>query len=233
MTTDWQKLDNLVRREERVEKECQPYLEKIAHVLCDESSVAEDVITCGREDMNAFGYADFVVSIKIQDVGSDYTPKAFVWEVKAPQCYILQAEKSSSRLHPTMDLIKAEGQLCHYVSSMAGEMSFRTRYRLETCSEVVPAGIIIGRDDRLVKPAERTKSLEELKQMYRTSMAIRQRYIYGQAGIKIRTWDWVVAKLKQASHAASAAGRFGDAPLIAGSSPATDGRARAGKPDAE
>ena len=39
---------------------------------------------------------------------------ASIWELKAPQCYLMEFDESGPRCRPTLDLIKAENQLLHY-----------------------------------------------------------------------------------------------------------------------
>ncbi|WP_157619703.1 hypothetical protein [Skermanella stibiiresistens] len=147
----------------------------------------------GREEANRFGESDFTVSARIMVSRSSFKITAYVWEVKAPQCYLYEFDNNRNRLRPTKELIKAENQLLHYASDFSDMRAFRNRYGLDAYSTVIPAGILIGRDDRLVKPSRQLQVSEaDARALFDQTSRIRDLYLYDRAGIRIRTWDWAI-----------------------------------------
>ena len=175
----------------QTERECQPYLAEIADVLCRETF--QDVIMTGREEANRFGESDFTVSARVMVSRSVLKVTAYVWEVKAPQCYLYEFDENRNRLRPTKELIKAENQLLHYASDFNDNRAFRNLYGLDAYARAVPAGILIGRDDRLVRP-NRNFPTDEARTLalFRQTSHIRDMFLYEPAGIRIRTWDWAI-----------------------------------------
>ena len=171
------------------EKECQPFLDEILPHLCRET--ASTIIRYGREQPNRFGYNDFSVSAVISDGGTSTRKVAFVWEAKAPQCATFEADDHKSRLRPTADLIKAENQLLHYVEEFASSPSYRSYFGLDATSEVVPAGIIIGRSNLLVKPSSKFDTSTNIQNLFDYTMQIRKKYLYKSHSIVVKNWNWV------------------------------------------
>lgn len=175
----------------QTERECQSYLAEIANALCLETY--RDVVMSGREEANRFGESDFTVSARIMVSRNSFKITAYVWEVKAPQCFLYEFDDNRNRLRPTKELIKAENQLLHYASDFNDMRAFRSRYGLDAYSKVVPAGILIGRDDRLVRPNRNFQvSAADTRALFDQTSRIRDLYLYDLAGIRIRTWDWAI-----------------------------------------
>jgi len=171
------------------EKECQPYLLHIPDFLCRETP--KRVLAQGREEASRYGYSDYCVSAIISD-GSTERRVVYVWEVKAPQSYILEFDDHPKRLRPTKDLIKAETQLFHYVEEFRQSRSFREWFHLDTMGTIVPAGIIIGSDQTLVKRSTTYNyTSDELKRLYSISMYARNTHLYNRAAIAVKIWEWV------------------------------------------
>ncbi|MBP0492840.1 hypothetical protein [Roseomonas indoligenes] len=176
------------------EKECQPALLLIKQFLCRE--IPRNILQVGREEPNRYGSNDFCVSAVVSD-GSTDKRCAYVWEVKSPQSHILEFDDHSLRLRPTMELVKAETQLFHYVEEFKSSRSFRHYFDLNDLAEVIPAGIIIGSEKTLVKKGRlgQGKSLDELKRLYQISMHARHQYLYKAANILVKDWSWVYGNL--------------------------------------
>lgn len=171
------------------EKECQQYLMHIPEFLCRETP--RKILVRGREEASRYGYNDYCVSAIISD-GIIERRMAYVWEVKAPQSHVFEFDDHAKRLRPTKDLIKAETQLFHYVEEFQQSKSFREWFKLDTLGMVVPAGIIIGSPQSLVKPSTKYGyDADELQKLFVISMYARNAHLYNKASIAIKTWDWV------------------------------------------
>ena len=143
------------------------------------------------------GASDFSVSARFTISADVQIARAYVWEVKAPQTYLFEFDDNPSRLRPTKELIKAETQLVHYVPELGTSRAFRDKYGLDASSEVLPAGIIMGRNDRLVRPGKYRLDADQIRKVFRTSYYVRDAYLYRRAGIRLLTWDWVLEKLRR------------------------------------
>lgn len=189
--SDVHELVNLLQADAQNELRCRDFLRCIPQHLCWERPRA--LLRIGCEEPGRFGSCDFVVSAEISH-GAASERIAYVWELKAPQIYLYEMDRNVRRFRPTTDLIRAETQLLHYVADMEYNTLFRGYYLLHPTSKVLPAGIIIGREDRFARVGRRPVSEISLDQDYlaRASNQIRLDYIYNQANIRIKTWDWVL-----------------------------------------
>jgi hypothetical protein len=137
-----------------------------------------------REDRNFFGNTDFVISAKLIDDASTEAMCAFIWELKAPQCYLLEKDDNRNRFRPTMDLVKAENQLLHYYQEAIDNDGFRQRFGVMDRQNIRLGGIIIGRSDRLARSYE-----ERDKPSMDTALKVRKEYFYSSRGIRLFNWD--------------------------------------------
>jgi hypothetical protein len=137
-----------------------------------------------REDRNFFGSADFVISAKFLDDAGHETQRAYIWELKAPQCFLLEKDDNKNRFRPTMDLIKAENQLLHYYQEAVDSGLFRKRFGIMDRQEIRLGGIIIGRSNRIARVSEnRDKPNIEI------ALNIRKEYFYSARQIRLINWD--------------------------------------------
>ncbi|GEO42014.1 hypothetical protein SAE02_61620 [Skermanella aerolata] len=187
----YEDFEKLVYNEDgaRTEKQCQPYLLDISETLCHETG---EIVRAKREETSRFGFADLVVSSRIETTDGLYRTTAYVWEVKAPQCFLYEPDDHSVRLRPTIDLVKAENQLLHYAWEFNESRSMKDFYGLGLYGKFVPAGVLIGRRDRLVKPRREFPLEEDPGALFEATQNIRDHYLYGPARIHIRTWDWAL-----------------------------------------
>jgi hypothetical protein len=187
-------LERLIKGSTKSEHECRTFLHHIAEELCDERPNSLLRIG-GVEEPTRFGRSDYIVSAEVPRPGASMRC-AFVWELKAPQLILYEQDDNMRRFRPTKDLIKAETQLIHYVAEQQESTSFKEYYKLTPKSPVVAAGIIIGSDDRLIRPKNAEESeFDELSAALHSDY-LRHHYFYGKTGIRVRTWDWVLRGLR-------------------------------------
>src|SRR4030042_5437274 len=140
-TADYEKLGALITAEGYKELECRKYLQFVPGLL-----VKGNIISLVYHEIDYRGNAgdsDYVISAKIQkDIGVERV-EAYVWELKAPQCYLFKKD-TENRLRPSEDLIKAENQLLHYYEEQRGNELFRAKFGVTRQNDVHIGGIIIG-----------------------------------------------------------------------------------------
>jgi len=176
------------------EKECQPFLDEIAPLLCLETP--KKILATGREEPARGGYADYSVSALISDGGRAERRVVYIWEVKSPQLYSFEFDGSSQRLRPTKDLIRAESQLFHYAAEFADSKAFQHRYKIGPTDTIRPAGFIIGRSTAMIKP-HRDFPITPEDEIALFDLAVQRRnfYLYGHAGLRLKNWDWVYEQI--------------------------------------
>jgi hypothetical protein len=126
---------------------------------------------------------------------------AFVWELKAPQIILYERDDNKRRFRPTRDLIKAETQLLHYVAEHQDSSAFKEYYGLSPSSQIIPAGIIIGTNRRLLRLQTNGNTDFDEVAAARYSVFLRDNYMYRKSGIRVKTWDWVVRSLRSRAEA--------------------------------
>lgn len=181
-----QHLLELINSPEHKELECRDML-KYAEELLVRETVIEFVNSHSEWRLHS-GDSDYVVSGRVSDETGLSTVKAYVWELKAPQCYLFRQE-SGNRLSPTVDLFKAENQLLNYYHEMKGNESFRHSFGVTHSDNVQFGGIIIGSRERWVAGA--FDSENKKSELYERALSIRKQYFYDPLGIRIMTWDQV------------------------------------------
>lgn len=95
----------------RTELQCREYLKYVPHLLFNENVIEVKYIE--PESRGYRGDTDFVISGIVQDEAGGQLNRAYIWELKAPQCTIF-VKDNNNRVRPSLDLIKAENQLLHY-----------------------------------------------------------------------------------------------------------------------
>lgn len=143
------------------------------------------------EERMFFGESDFIVVGSFKNSFGHLERRAYIWELKAPQCFVFQRDGSNTRVRPTTDLIKAETQLIHYAAEARGNEIFHRRYNVHP-SGVYLGGIIIGRDGRMWDPEE-TRLNANAAQL---SCELREAALYGPARLQMHTWDRVADVLR-------------------------------------
>jgi hypothetical protein len=172
------------------EIKCGSYLHHAAPLLLPGTPLE---FTADREDRNYFGSTDFVIAAKLRDDQMGETISAFIWELKAPQCYLFEPDNNKNRFRPTIDYVKAENQLLHYYHQAVGDSVFRQRFGIMDTKNIKLGGVIIGRSsDRLAKDIN-TSIDRSNAQM---ALDVRRNYLYQAFGIRVLLWDRILAFLK-------------------------------------
>lgn len=193
MTTDnskHQELKLLIEESSKQkERECAKYLEHCKDLLV--TGTPSEFIHQEAEYRGNKGDSDYIISCKTTDGTGDETNKAYIWELKAPQCYLFK-EDTKQRLMPSDDLVKAENQLFHYYHEYRGSDDFKSTFDVHT-NDIYFGGIIIGTKERYV---DGTYKKKKQSTMYSHAKMIRKRYIYRIHGIELLTWDTILKQLK-------------------------------------
>lgn len=185
-------LRELIEGDHHCERDCRQFLAELAEHLCQETP--ERIIEVGYESVSEFGSADFYVIADISD-GARKLRKAYVWELKSPQSPILEFDDHKERLRPTKPLIKAETQLFHYVESFSNSDAWRRRHQIQSPSDVVACGIIIGRKSSCVITRGDLSS-EATLGLYDVAINVRWKFLYRHVPLRLYTWDWVLDRLR-------------------------------------
>jgi len=145
------------------------------------------------EERMHFGRSDFLVVGEFKSGVGRPERRIYFWELKAAQCFLVQRDDADTRVRPTIDLVKAETQLIHYVQEARGSDMFLRKFDVRR-ENIKMGGIIIGRDGRLWNPAE----LRLQRRDAELSFDLREEVIYKPLGIQIVTWDRIAEDLNPA-----------------------------------
>lgn len=184
---EYNEFEQLVMTNDRqTELACGNYLHHALSFLLPQTPI---YVSAERENRNYFGSSDFVVSATLRNDRRDDEKYAFIWELKAPQAYLMEPDDNQNRCRPTADLIKAENQLLHYAAQAAGDEMFRRRFDIMHPQNIRPGGIIIGRrSDRMLRGAAADNGIVQA----RTSLQVRDQYFYQAYNIRVLTWDRIL-----------------------------------------
>lgn len=183
---EYEKFESLVSAtDSQTELECAKYLHFAARFLLPQTPINTEF---SREDRNYYGSTDFILSAKMKNDAAGEETVAYIWELKAPQCFLFEYDDSNNRCRPTKDFIKAENQLLHYLDQAAGDQSFRVRFGVMETKNIRGGGIIIGKSSGLLKSMRNTKD----SQKARKALDLRQKYLYAANGVRIITWDRIL-----------------------------------------
>ncbi|WP_064831626.1 Shedu anti-phage system protein SduA domain-containing protein [Rhizobium phaseoli] len=186
---EYAEFERLADDESHRERECTRFLEEATDLLLPSTPVA--TIHIALEQRSPYGRSDYIVVADIRsDTGQQERHMVF-WELKAPQCHLVEIDDSNTRYRPTKDLVKAETQLLHYVHQAAGDRDLLERYDIRYTANVIAGGIIIGRDNRLVRPGAGVDPAAA-----QHSYRIRQTHIYNKVQIRVMTWDRIMNLVK-------------------------------------
>ncbi len=167
--------------EDNRENECRAFLEHAKELL-----VAPDVgvnfVEVEMERIENLGRSDYLI---IADAwhSCDCYRRAYLWELKAPQCFIYDPD-TTTRLKPSQSLIDAENQLLNYYYNLKRNGEFLEQYEITSPSDVSLGGIIIGCERTKVRgtltPAEKIRCFNIAKR-------VRDQLYDGR--IKVKIWD--------------------------------------------
>ncbi|TGV08756.1 DUF4263 domain-containing protein [Mesorhizobium sp. M8A.F.Ca.ET.173.01.1.1] len=186
---DFDELAQLCNAANKNEVRCMELLASAPGYLVQGTIVSVNALT---EIRSFFGDSDLTVTADIRDDGNSIRRKAYIWELKAPQCFIMEKDANNNRYRPSMDFIKAENQLIHYAYEAQGNRRFGERLEIMRQSDILIGGIIIGRTDRILRDAQSDGERERAWD----SLNIRQRYLHDQHHIRVMTWDTVLELLR-------------------------------------
>ena len=113
--------------------------------------------------------------------------EAYIWELKAPQCYLFEKD-NNNRCRPTNDFLSAENQLLHYWYEVTGSQRFRTTMQIMYQENIKIGGIIIGTQERFLRNSTGTTDLRNAE----IALKIRQDYLYRSSGLRVLTWDRIL-----------------------------------------
>ena len=165
------------------EVECQEYLQ-YAHTLL--SPPFSKVVQMVHEQVALAGRSDYFFVCEVSEV--EMRRRLVLWEAKAPQLPPFQVA-TRNRLTPTRALVEAENQLLYYFDEYRSNGQFMDRYQIRHPNDIRLGGIIIGRDDNLVRPcADPSLSADTLRQMASSALRIRDEHFYRER-IRVLTWD--------------------------------------------
>lgn len=176
------------RQDAHTERECGECLKHIARVLLPTFDVT--ITYVDQEQRVSTGRVDLIVIADAVRPGNNVRREAFIWELKAPQLYLFQIE-TQDRACPTSELFKAENQLLHYRDEVAKSGHLRQRWGITSPDHVNFGGIIMGRDDRMVKSEANGGS--RALQLASQALEIREHFFYKPNSIEFWTWDKVLA----------------------------------------
>jgi len=176
-----QNLQGLINSHENTENECRPFLDYAKDLLVS-PDMAVNFIEVEMERIENLGRSDYLIVAEVFRSG-DYYRRAYLWELKAPQCFIYERD-TATRLKPSQDFIDAENQLLNYYYGLKENNIFLQQYDISASSDVSLGGIIIG--------CHRTKVNGDFTQdqkVSRYNIAKRVRDQLYDGRIKVRTWD--------------------------------------------
>jgi hypothetical protein len=188
-------LENLIDSSEtQDELECRKYLSYAEKFLFKED-VLKKRLYSERELPTNMGKTDYVISGIIGNNPYFYPDcvKAYVWEFKAPQCFVFRKE-TENRLCPTKELFEAENQLLNYYHALKYNLNLVKRFKAGHPENVFIGGIIIGSRERLVKGK---LEVEKKKELLKDAYDIRNSYFYAKTGLYLKTWSDVLDYLNK------------------------------------
>lgn len=167
----------LVLAKARNEVACANMLKRFAQVLLPAGR--HELYDAGSEIDTRRGRCDLVLLADEHVSDQESKRVAFVWELKAPQCFVF-ARDGKERARPSDDLYSAENQLLHYLKSLRSDREWQTEKKILAEQDIRPGGIIIGRENTLM---EHSPSIS----LARRAKEIRREFFYCD---RFRLLDW-------------------------------------------
>lgn len=183
---EYEILRNHISASENKELECREFLQYAKEALVRDTVI--NFVYLEKERRGTTGDSDYILSCRVCDETGVESVKAYIWELKAPQCYIFEKD-TENRLRPTKELIHAENQLLHYYHENKGSEEFRNDFGVTHSDNVLFGGIIIGCHARKVKGEFEDNKKNKL---FEKALIIRKRYIYDPLHIRIIQWDYIL-----------------------------------------
>ena len=184
-------LQALISDIDHKEFECKEFLTHARDILV--KATPSRYIDQESEYRGHTGDSDYLVVCATLDEAGQECIEAYVWEAKAPQCFLFEPD-TRTRVRPTKEFVSAENQLLHYFDELQGSEQFREEFNITHHENIKLGGIIIGSRNRLVK--SNSYSVSQTTRLFRRALNLRKRYLYGQSGIKVMTWDDILDYLK-------------------------------------
>lgn len=188
------RLQTVIESPQNKELECREYLKYVDNLLIRTFPVT--VMYNSTEYRGHKGDTDYIISANIRDESGFDCVQAYIWELKAPQCYIFQKD-TMNRLIPSHELISAENQLMNYHYELQGDDQFRRKAKVLHPHQVRLGGIIIGSSSTLVRGY---KDKERIAELYEEALSIRKHYFYEHNGIRLVTWDTILRQFSVETH---------------------------------
>lgn len=108
-------LEALINQEEHNETECGKYLQYTPNILFKKDTIINYGEIRSVAYPGSLGVSDYVFVTKVHSDGGYECIRAYIWELKAPQCHIFQEDgRTDKRVMPSKELVTAENQLLHY-----------------------------------------------------------------------------------------------------------------------
>jgi hypothetical protein len=179
------------------EMACRLYLKYAQHLFVTETPTA--FLTTDEEYRGNSGDSDLIITCRVQDGVGQEAIKAYVWEVKAPQCHLFDFD-TQNRVKPSAAYISAENQLLHYHDELCGNDQFLREHQIADRANVMLGGILIGRHNTRVKQTHKDSYDAVTEQrLFARALRLRRNHLYGHDGIKVLTWDAILDHLKIAA----------------------------------
>lgn len=179
----------LIESKEKKEHKCSEFLYYIDEYLTDPN------IKLRLYEKTEYRFTtenlDYVLSVNTKDEGGSECVKAYIWELRAPQCYIFEKD-TIERLKPSKELISAENQLINYHNKLKNDESFKSRAKVLKSEDVKLGGIIIGCNNTKVYGAYEDVERDAL---YKEAYQIRKDYFY-RNDIRLISWDTILEQFK-------------------------------------
>jgi len=189
MPSLYDELKALIYHRNNKERECRAYLHHAIEILFE---IPGEAVVCDAEYRGHRGDSDYIVSGRGFESGN-FSNQVFIWELKAPQCFVFQADpNSSNRLIPSIDLINAENQLLNYYDELKYSSDFHADFEITHPSNVRIGGIIIGCDRTIIRGEF---SETEKIRLYNKALRCRN-LLYRYENISLKLWNSILDHLK-------------------------------------
>jgi len=184
-------LKGLIESPANQEIPCRAFLKYVPEILCKDTVI--NYVYKEEEFRGNLGDSDYIISGTIKDFVNNEYVRAYVWEIKAPQCFIFEKD-TENRLKPSRDLIQAENQLLNYYHENKGSELFKDTFKVTHSDNVKFGGIIIGCNKTKIKGEFNNPDKANL--LFQKAWHIRSNYFYDTLGIRLMTWDTILNSLK-------------------------------------
>lgn len=177
----------LMMEEAQREVECQEFLQHAHALLAPPMSRVVQIV---REQVAMAGRSDYFFVCEVTEV--EPRRRLVLWEAKAPQLAPFEVA-TQNRLLPSRALVEAENQLLYYFDEYRSNGQFLDRYQIRHPNDIRMGGIIIGRDDNLVRVRDGIQlAPEAVRQMVSSALRIRDEHFYRER-IRVLTWDRIAS----------------------------------------